>query len=87
MQQLIHRREAFRTFVGSFGSIAFAALATEQARAEARQNPLAAKQTHFKPRAKRVIFLSMRGGPSHVDTFDYKPRLNADNGKPGKSNN
>ena len=39
MEQLIHRREALRTIAGSFGSIAFAALATEQARAEARQNP------------------------------------------------
>jgi len=32
---------------------------------------------------KRVIFLCMRGAPSHVDTFDYKPRLNADSGRPG----
>ena len=84
MKQLIHRREALRTIAGSFGSIAFAALATEQAWAESKQNPLAAKQPHFKPRAKHVIFLSMRGAPSHVDTFDYKPRLNADNGKQGK---
>ncbi|WP_395718235.1 DUF1501 domain-containing protein [Prosthecobacter sp.] len=33
--------------------------------------------------SKRVIFLCMRGAPSHVDTFDYKPKLNADSGKPG----
>ena len=84
MKQHMHRREALGTIAGSFGSIAFAALATEQAWAEAEQNPLATKQSHFKPRAKHVIFLSMRGAPSHVDTFDYKPRLNADNGKPGK---
>ena len=38
----------------------------------------------FEVRAKHIIFLSMRGAPSHVDTFDYKPRLNADNGKQGK---
>jgi hypothetical protein len=37
---------------------------------------------HFKPRAKRVIFLFMHGGPSHVDTFDYKPELIAQHGKP-----
>ncbi|MEO1615179.1 MAG: DUF1501 domain-containing protein [Planctomycetota bacterium] len=37
---------------------------------------------HPKPRAKRVIFLFMHGGPSHVDTFDYKPRLAKDDGKP-----
>lgn len=37
---------------------------------------------HPQPRAKRVIFLFMHGGPSHVDTFDYKPRLAKDDGKP-----
>jgi hypothetical protein len=37
---------------------------------------------HFPARAKRVIFLFMHGGPSHVDTFDYKPQLIADDGKP-----
>lgn len=37
---------------------------------------------HFLPRAKRAIFLFMWGGPSHVDTFDPKPRLNEDDGKP-----
>ena len=45
------------------------------------ENPLAVKQPHFKPRAKRIIFACMRGGPSHVDTFDYKPALAKDNGK------
>lgn len=39
---------------------------------------------HFAPTAKRVIFLCMRGGPSHVDTLDYKPKLIADSGKPGR---
>ena len=38
-------------------------------------NPLAPKQPHFTPKAKSVIFLFMYGGPSHVDTFDYKPKL------------
>src|SRR5579872_536522 len=38
-------------------------------------NPLAPKQPHFTPKAKSVIFLFMHGGPSHVDTFDYKPTL------------
>ncbi|MFM7832818.1 MAG: DUF1501 domain-containing protein, partial [Planctomycetaceae bacterium] len=36
---------------------------------------------HFQPRAKRVIFMFMKGGPSQVDTFDYKPRLQQDDGK------
>ncbi len=44
-------------------------------------DPLAPKNPHFTPRAKRVIFLFMSGGVSHVDTFDYKPRLFADHGK------
>ena len=38
-------------------------------------NPLAAKPPHFAPKAKSVIFLFMYGGPSQVDTFDYKPKL------------
>jgi len=42
---------------------------------EAWQNPLAAKAAHFAPKAKSVIFLFMYGGPSHIDTFDYKPGM------------
>ena len=45
-------------------------------------SPLAARKPHFAPRAKRVIFLFMYGGPSHIDTFDYKPVLFEQNGKP-----
>jgi hypothetical protein len=44
-------------------------------------NPLAPKQPHFTPKAKSVIFLFMYGGPSHVDTFDYKPELYPLDGK------
>lgn len=65
-----------------FGYLAFAALANEQARAQ--ENPLAPKTGHFPARAKRIIYLSMRGAPSHVDTFDYKPQLTKDHGKAGK---
>tara|TARA_R110000850_G_scaffold19988_19_gene59861 strand:- start:1266 stop:2612 length:1347 start_codon:yes stop_codon:yes gene_type:complete len=68
-----------QTGASGFGYLAFSALSTMQARAEA--NPLAPKNPHFAPRAKRVIFLAMGGAPSHVDTFDYKPQLNADHGK------
>ncbi len=39
------------------------------------QNPLAPKTPHFNPKAKSVIFLYMYGGPSHIDTFDYKPGM------------
>ncbi|MCA9033386.1 MAG: DUF1501 domain-containing protein, partial [Planctomycetaceae bacterium] len=44
-------------------------------------NPLAPKAPHFPPKAKAVIFLFMYGGPSHVDTFDYKPKLYPLDGK------
>ncbi len=45
------------------------------------ENPLAPKQPHFTPKAKSVIFLFMYGGPSHVDTFDYKPDMYRLDGK------
>lgn len=45
-------------------------------------DPLAPRAPHFRPRARRVIFLFMHGGPSQVDTFDHKPRLAAMNGEP-----
>ncbi|GIT77683.1 MAG: hypothetical protein Ct9H300mP32_0650 [Verrucomicrobiota bacterium] len=47
-------------------------MSTAQAAANA---PLSPKGPHFQPKAKRVIFCCMRGGPSHVDTFDHKPSL------------
>ena len=54
--------------------MALGGLLAEQVAAEAA-NPLAVKQPHFAPRAKRVIHLFMNGGPSHLDTFDPKPAL------------
>lgn len=57
-----------------FGGVALKALMAEQANA-AIQNPLDPKTPHFVPKAKNVIFLYMDGGPSQVDTFDYKPHL------------
>jgi len=73
------RRDALQAMSGGFGFMAFAGLSTMAA--ESYRNPLSPKQPHFKPRAKRIIFACMRGGPSHVDTFDYKPALAKDNGK------
>lgn len=83
----LSRRELLQNASCGFGFLALAGLCTEQASAES-SNPLAAKAPHFTPRAKRVIFLFMQGAPSHVDTFDYKPRLAKDNGQPapGKGN-
>jgi len=45
------------------------------------KNPLAPKKPHFTPKAKSVIFLYMYGGPSHIDTFDYKPDMKGMDGK------
>src|SRR4030095_15604242 len=45
-------------------------------------NPLVPKRPHFKPKAKRVIYLFMGGAPSQLDLFDYKPTLAKYNGKP-----
>jgi hypothetical protein len=69
-----------------FGTLGLAAaLAGESAAAEGRTElagpPLAPKAPHFTPKAKRVIFLFMNGGPSHVDTFDPKPELETQDGK------
>ncbi|MDG2122500.1 MAG: DUF1501 domain-containing protein [Verrucomicrobiales bacterium] len=75
------RRTALKTMSSGFGYLAFSGLSSMAAE-QAKRGPLAVKQPHFAPRAKRVIFLCMRGGPSHVDTFDYKPQLAKDAGKP-----
>src|SRR5690348_5220640 len=50
-------------------------------------NPLAPKKPHFPGKAKRVIFLYMTGGVSHMDSFDYKPRLFSEGGKPVNKSN
>ncbi len=79
---LVSRRDVLKATSCGFGYLALAGLAAEAAGREADyQNPLAPKQPHFEPQAKRVIFLCMRGGPSHVDTFDYKPALEKYAGK------
>ena len=80
LSHLLSRRAALSSVSCGFGYLAFAGLAAQAAAAD---KPLAPKQPHFTPRAKRVIFLCMSGGPSHVDTFDYKPKLIADAGRPG----
>jgi len=79
---LLTRRDLLKNLACGFGYVAFAGLA--QRAPGAAENPLAAKAPHFAPRAKRVIFLCMRGGPSHVDTFDFKPQLAKDADKPGR---
>ena len=48
---------------------------------DATDNPIAAKQPHFLPKAKNIIYLFMAGGPSQLELFDYKPTLQQYNGK------
>lgn len=77
------RRQLLQRSAVGFGSLALASLLAEQSSAKAAvADPLAAKQPHFPARARRVIFLFMKGGPSHLDTFDPKPLLDRDDGKP-----
>ncbi len=72
---LVSRRSALKSLASGFGYLAFAGLAHEAA-----ASGLTPKAPHFAARAKRVIFLCMNGGPSHVDLFDYKPVLNKQSG-------
>src|SRR5688572_2307020 len=67
----------------ALGSMLGTGVMTSPARAQSGNiNPLAVKPAQFAPRAKRVIHLFMNGGPSHVDTFDPKPKLTEYAGKP-----
>jgi Protein of unknown function (DUF1501) len=79
-----NRREVLRRAGAGFGSMALAALLADEVSAAAPTpaNPLSPRPPHFPGRARRVIFLFMPGGPSQVDTFDPKPRLTRDHGKP-----
>ncbi|MGN6134855.1 MAG: DUF1501 domain-containing protein [Aureliella sp.] len=77
---LLTRRAVLQTTGLGFGWLALQGLMNAAAAAEVSRSP----QPHFAPRAKRVIFLCMRGAPSHVDTFDYKPQLQRDDGRPGR---
>jgi hypothetical protein len=80
------RREFLARAGGGLGGLALTALAGRKLRAnepESRTaNPLAAQQPHFAPRAKRVVWLFMDGGPSHIDLFDHKPELAKYAGQP-----
>lgn len=78
-QWLMSRRQVLQGVSCGFGWMAFGGLATSRMLADDRKVGV----THFPAKAKRVIFLCMRGGPSHVDTFDYKPQLAKDHGRPG----
>ncbi len=83
---LLSRRQALKSASAGFGYLAFAGLLGQtaaKAADTATPKPLAPKVPHFRPKAKRVIFLFMEGAISQVDTFEYKPQLQKDGGKPG----
>jgi hypothetical protein len=82
------RREMLARCANGFGAVALTALLSDKAFGEVVRaaadplHPLAPRKPHYTAKARNVIFLYMDGGPSQVDTFDPKPRLTADNGKP-----
>lgn len=80
------RRRFLEQAGGGFGAIALASLLGDARAARGAtapsERPLAAKPPHFAPRASRVIYLFMHGGPSHVDLFDPKPELVRQHGEP-----
>ncbi len=82
------RREFLWQTGAGFGAVALADMlsrdgffSSASAADNTSANPLAAKPPHFAPKAKSIIFLFMYGGPSHIDTFDYKPNMIGQDGK------
>ena len=86
--QNLNRRKMLQRCGMGLGSLGLMGLLRDQgllgAPEENAFNPLAARQPHFKPAAKSVIWLFINGGPSQVDTWDYKPELARHHGKPLK---
>jgi hypothetical protein len=83
--QPMSRRAWLRAAACGFGGLSLSAMLAQESLALGAgqaDNPLAVKAPHFEPKAKRVIFLFMHGGPSSMDTFDPKERLTRDHGKP-----
>ena len=80
--RVVSRRAMLRGSAAGFGALALSSLLAADTPPAAGESPLAERAPHFAARAKRVIFVFMHGGPSQVDTFDYKPLLERDHGKP-----
>ena len=81
-QPKILRRDLLRTAGAGFGSLGLASLLNQEGLLAADSvDPLAPKPAHFEGKAKSVIWLFINGGPSHVDTWDYKPELEKMDGK------
>jgi hypothetical protein len=71
------RRQLLQQASAGFGYLAFAGMASAESKLT----------SHFPAKAKRIIFLCMRGGPSHMETFDPKPELTRRHGEPGRIKN
>ena len=92
MSELLSRRELLSRAGGGAGMLALAALLADEGlltssanaagTSDSKLNPLAPRVAHFPAKAKSVIWLFMNGGPSQVDTWDYKPTLEKLDGKP-----
>src|SRR5687768_116992 len=80
------RREMLAQAANGFGAVALAALLHEQGRSQSATStattPLAPRRPHHEAKARSVIFLYMDGGPSQMDSFDPKPRLDREHGQP-----
>jgi hypothetical protein len=86
---LLNRRDLLARTGTGFGMLALAGLFADEANAAVPRdvNPLAPRPPHFPAKAKHVVHLFMNGGPSQVDTFDYKPQLAKQHGKPLPTHN
>jgi len=78
-QECCSRRELLKSAACGFGLTAFTHLWADALASS--DDPLAPRSAQIRPRARRVIFLFMHGGPSHMDTFEYKPGLQSAHGK------
>ena len=84
MNDLSSRRSILKAATCGMGYLAFAGMC-ERSRAADNAKPLSPKKPHHEAPAKRMIFLHMRGGPSHMETFDHKPMLNKQAGRSVRS--
>lgn len=82
LSTIASRRRFLASAAHGFGALALGTMLHEEAKAAGPVSPFMPKEPPFPPKAKRVIFLFMEGGPSHVDLFDPKPELTRMNGKP-----
>lgn len=78
----LSRRQMLSRCAQGFGALAFSALAGPRVFAKGDPGPGNPAIRHFAPKADSIIFLYMDGGPSQVDSFDPKPRLDRENGQP-----